>query len=85
MAIKKIVAVRDRALDAFGQPFFIPSNGAAIRSFQDEINNKDSELYKHPDDYDLYELGEYDDNTGTLAQGPEHPRQIAIGKNLKQQ
>lgn len=74
----KIVCVRDRAADVFGQPIFVASLGVALRSFSDEVNNKESNINKHPDDYDLYELGEFDDNEGLFY--ANHPRQIAVGK-----
>lgn len=81
----KIVAVRDRAVDAFMRPFTVQSTGQAIRSFGDEINraSQDNPMHAHPDDYDLYELAEYDENTGAITQTPDHPKQIAIGKQLK--
>ena len=58
-------AVRDRAADAYARPMFVPSVGIAIRSFSDEVNRKadDNQMYNHADDFDLYELGEYDDET----------------------
>lgn len=82
----KIVAIRDRALDAYGRPIFVHTVGQAIRSFQDEINRAEAnnEMNKHPDDYDLYLLGDYDDSTGKITNVTDGPQQIAIGKNLKQ-
>lgn len=76
-----ICAVRDRAVAAFFQPIFVPAVGAAIRGFQDQINRADETnmLYKHPDDYDLFELGVYDDSTAQF-QLLESPKQIAVGK-----
>lgn len=78
----KIVAVRDRAADVFGVPSFVLSTGAAIRSFSDEINRQVEKgvLAEHPDDFDMYELGEFDDSDGLFYAGS--PRQIAIGKDL---
>jgi len=80
----QIVAIHDRAADAFGRPIFVNSLGQAIRSFQDEINRPgdNNEMNKHPDDFDLYHLGLYDDNTGRMISLDE-PKQIAIGKQLK--
>lgn len=80
---QKIFAVRDRATDSFGQPMFLVNTGQAIRSFSDEINRaaEDNMLHKHPDDFDIYELGEYDTDTGLFATGT--PLQIAIGKQVK--
>lgn len=74
----KVVCIRDRAADVFGQPVFVAALGQALRSFGDEINNKESQMSKHPDDYDLYELGEFDDNEGLFY--ANNPRQIAVGK-----
>lgn len=83
----KLLAVtcRDRKVDSFGQPIFAQSRGAAIRSFSDEINRAAPEnmLYQHPGDFDLYELGTYDTDTGKLTQH-DAPVQIAIGEDLKQ-
>lgn len=78
--ILKIVAVRDRAADVFGQPYFVASLGAAIRSFGDEVNRKaeNNPLNAHPEDFDLYELGSYNDELGSFE--TFQPRQIAIGK-----
>jgi hypothetical protein len=63
---------------------FVPSAGVAIRSFSDEINrnNADNQLYNHPDDFDLYELGEFDDNTGLFALH-EQPKLLSLGKQVK--
>lgn len=78
----KVVCVRDRAADVYGQPNFVLSIGSAIRSFADEVNNprENNAFNKHPEDFDLYELGEFDDETGLFQCGT--PRQIAVGKDL---
>lgn len=78
----KVLAIRDRAADVFGQPIFVPSLGGAIRSFSDEVNRKaeGNALNQHPEDFDLYLLGEFDDATGEFLQ--QKPAQCAIGKDL---
>lgn len=80
-----IVAIRDRAVDAFGMPNFVPALGAAMRSFADEVNRKDdqgrNQLNAHPEDFDLYELGVYDDSEASFDL-LDRPRQVAIGKDL---
>lgn len=79
-----ILAVHDRAVDAFMTPMFMQSIGQAVRSFTDEVNRpaEDNILYKHPEDYDLFELGTFDSNTGKFDMR-EDPRQVAIGKDLQ--
>lgn len=80
--ILQIVSIKDRQANAYQQPWFVHQLGQAIRAFGDEINRKDSPSNQHPDDYDLYHLGEYDDNTGALTSQEDGPQQIAIGKNF---
>lgn len=68
----KVYAIYDRAVEAYGQPFFVKSQGQAVRSFKDECENKESQFNKHPNDYDLYHIGEYNEETGELqAKMPE--------------
>lgn len=64
-----VVSIRDRAVDAFMRPVFVPAAGAAVRSFTDEVNrpSAENEMNRHPDDYDLYELGHFDDQTGRFT------------------
>lgn len=77
-----VFSVRDRASDTYGSPFLTVARGQAIRSFSDEVNRKDegNQLFRHPEDFDLYELGEFDDSTGLFATGV--PKQVAVGKDL---
>lgn len=68
----KMYAVRDKAVEAFMQPFFVRANGEAIRSFADAVNDSNSPFYKHPGDFELYALGDFDPSSGRcdVAQGP---------------
>lgn len=79
-----VCAIFDSALRAYGNPFFVPSTGVAIRSFTDEINRSDTPqgnpLYHHPEDFELFQLSEYDDNTGRFAQS--EPSLLARGKEV---
>lgn len=81
MTVYVVCSVRDRALDAFMQPIFTPALGMALRSFSDEVNRPESPMYAHPDDYDLFQIGSYDDSVGKLVACD--PRQVAIGKDVK--
>lgn len=74
----KIVVVRDSAADVFGQPNFVTSIGGAVRGFGDEVNNprEGNALHKHPGDFLLFCLGEYDDATAKFNL-LDMPEQIA--------
>ena len=82
--ISVIVSVRDSAAEAFGRPMYLQSLGVAIRSFTDEVNreDKDNQLFNHPDDFDLYELGVFDDAIGKY-QIRDNPTVIVRGKDVK--
>lgn len=79
----KVVAVRDRAADAYMRPFFVPTIGMAVRSFQDEVNRSgaDNPMWSHPEDYDLYELGDFDEDSGRFLCHEPQPRMVAVGKD----
>jgi hypothetical protein len=61
-----IVAVRDSAVGLFARPFCVPSLAAGNRSFIDEVNRRaeDNQMNRHPEDFELFHLGEYDEESG---------------------
>lgn len=65
--IIKIFSINDVKALSFGQPFFAVNKGIAVRMFSDLVNDKNSMVSKHPDDFKLYMLGEFDDNSGGLS------------------
>lgn len=81
--IYQVVSVHDRAAAAFGRPIFVASLGQAIRSFQDELNRNapDNQMHHHPDDFDMFHLGTFNEENGTFTNLDE-PDPIAIGKQL---
>lgn len=82
--ISVIVSVKDSAAEAYGRPMYLQSLGVAIRSFTDEVNreDKDNQLFNHPDDFDLYELGLFDDSIGRYELR-DNPTVIVRGKDVK--
>jgi len=69
MSIKPMFSVRDTASGAFGYPFVAPHVGLAVRAFGDEANGSrgDNDLTRHPEQFDLYQIGEFDDVTGVVT------------------
>ena len=79
-----IVAIKDRAADAFMRPWFVPTPAMAVRSFMDEVQRDaaDNQMFHHSDDFDLYELGTFDDSTG-IIECHESPKLLTLGKSVK--
>lgn len=75
-----VFAVRDLAINAYDRPFFVSHLGMAERGFSDAINDPSSNLYKHPEDYELYQLGTFDDGAGVFEVGI--PTQVCTGKSV---
>ncbi|QXP08645.1 MAG: nonstructural protein [Arizlama microvirus] len=78
-----VIATYDLATETYGRPFFVHHAGAAIRSFMDEIKNPESEIGKHSADYELFELGSYDDSTGQFSVPPQ-PVRLVRGADFKE-
>lgn len=76
----KVLVVRDRAADCFGQPFFALSVGAAVRAFTDDINgSSESIVSKHPEDFDLFMIGEFNDQNAEFL--CHAPKQLLLGRD----
>lgn len=57
-------SVFDVKAGAFIQPFFLQNRAMAHRAFRDCALDETHMFCKHPNDYALYEVGEFDDATG---------------------
>jgi hypothetical protein len=77
MEMKKVYyAVFDSKAEMYSQPFLEIKDGTAIRAVQDiVINNKDHAFAKHPSDFSLHRLGDFDENTGVIT-GKDKPQKI---------
>lgn len=80
----KIFSIRDSKGEMYMQPFFQKTAGEAERSFRSLANDEKTMVCKHPEDFDLYYLGEYDDLTGKIT-GLSTPSHIAKAVNVVQQ
>lgn len=65
--IMNVYAVFDRKAAVFATPIFLPNEAVAVRSFEDACTNPASQLSKHHEDYAMYCIGSYDDNSGELV------------------
>lgn len=74
-----IVAIFDKVTGAYHQPFFCVNAFDAIRKFAAVVQDNSTTLSKFPNDYDLYQLGTYDPQTGLLTQTPDQPGRLATG------
>ena len=65
--IMQIFSVYDSKAEAFMQPFFMTSKGQAVRAFTDLVRDDSSSLNKHPEDYALFHIGQFDDSDASIS------------------
>ncbi len=62
----QLYAVFDMASGTYEKPFFSTADDLVRREFQNVATAADTPIGKHPKDYSLWRLGNFDDNTGLL-------------------
>lgn len=72
----KVYTVYDTKAECYLQPFYCKSKGEALRSFTEISNDKNSQIGKYPEDFTLFELGEWSDATAKFGQ---HDTPISLG------
>ncbi|AXH76199.1 MAG: nonstructural protein [Microviridae sp.] len=83
--IMEMCALFDAATHMYGRPFFVVHTAQAVRGFRDAIlkGERDDDVAKHPDDFSLYYLGRFDDNSGRFELLQDH-QLLARGKDVKE-
>lgn len=74
----KVFTIYDQAAKAHLPPFFLPEKSMAERTFADCVNDKSHQFGKHPEDYTLLCIGQFDDVKGELIPDPV-PEVIGTG------
>lgn len=72
-----IFASYDMKAKMWSKPMTAGSTGLMTRSWQDIANDKNHPVGQHPEDYCLYQIGEYNDNTGELIPLKAH---VSLGQ-----
>lgn len=71
--ILRIYGIRDLKAAAFAPPFFQARDEMAVRAFSDAIGDPSHPMSRHPEDYQLFYLGEFDDGSGIVTPNAEGP------------
>lgn len=80
-----LCAIKDSKSDTYTPPSCFRHSGQAIRAFIDNIKQPMQDqvsqlMSRYPNDYDLYELGTYDDETATFTTH-DKPNLLYSGSN----
>lgn len=69
---KVIVTLKDDKLEIYNQPAFIRNKGEAARMMEEILADGKSPLLRYPRDFALYEIGEWDEDTGKITVFENH-------------
>lgn len=65
---QKIFVLKDAKSGSYGAPILSVSRGTIIRDLQDELKRGQAVFARHPQDFTLFEVGEYDVENGIITQ-----------------
>jgi hypothetical protein len=81
--LQQIFSIYDSKIEAYMQPFFMPTTGAAIRMITDALDDPAHTFTRHPEDYTLFHLGSYEDGRSVFEiRGT--PQSLAVLSELMQ-
>ena len=77
--IHKMFSVFDSGAAAYLPPFILPRDEMAVRTFADCCKAPDHQFGKFPQDYTLFRLGTFDDETAEFVREPNGPHPLGNG------
>lgn len=74
---KKLYSIYDQSSEVYNTPMYFNREAEAIRTFTTLVMDNNSLVSKFPDDYTLYEIGHWNDQTAVYT---PHPAPVIIIK-----
>lgn len=88
--IKQLYSILDKKSEIFSFPFEAPNELVALRHIVTAVKDNQTHLFHHPEDYTLYLLGEFNDETGEISAAkktqdiyPDEPEMIIEVSEIK--
>lgn len=69
--VLNVISIRDAKSGVFSRPQSVVSLGVGRRMFGDLALDSNSDVGRHPEDFALYHLGDFDDVSGALINNPQ--------------
>ena len=80
--MKKIFVIKDEKSGAYYDPFTMGNTVDAQRTFMQAMKTEKSMISQYPEDFNLYNIGEYDELKGMIT--ATAPVMILTGKEAKE-
>lgn len=72
----KVYSVYDSKVGAYMNPIYLRSKGEAVRVFTETVNSPDHQFAKNPEDFTLFELGDWNEENANFIL---YPTPISVG------
>ena len=79
----KLISVKDTKADAYLNPVVVRTTAEGLRMFEAQTNDKSTMSHKHPSDFILCELADWDEISGTISTY-DSPKILAVGTDFIQ-
>ncbi len=76
----KMFAIYDNKAEYYLNPLTFNTTGESLRNFSDAVNDTQTMLHRHPGDFNLFEIGTYDNLTGQISM---HQNSVNLGNALE--
>ena len=64
----RVFTIKDRATECYHNPFYLLTVAEAKRIFTQMANDPESKISSNPEDFTLFHIGDFDNNTGFVNQ-----------------
>ena len=65
--MKNAYVIFDLKAKLYNAPFFLLNDQVALRTAQQLVEDPKSEVFHHPEDYAMFKIGSYDDQSGIFS------------------
>lgn len=65
----RMYSILDSKVASYSLPFYAQTDASAVRKFSDVVNDgsvANNDYFRHPEDFSLFFVGEFDDSVGSL-------------------
>ena len=77
-----LFSIYDSKAQAYFPPFCLHNPQMAIRQFSDMVNDPETRISKHAEDYTLFQIGEFDDSNAKINISKDFPKSLSNGIQL---
>ncbi len=78
--VTKMYCIYDRKTEIHHPPHFCHNIAHALRHFRDIFSDTQSQLHRYPEDFQIFEVGAFDDKDACLM--PQNPHMLCSGTEL---